>query len=36
VKGVNAEFIWSHRRESNPQHPDYESGALPLSYGGNL
>ena len=25
---------WSHRWESNPQHPLYESGALPLSHTG--
>ena len=26
----------SHRRESNPRSADYESAALPLSYGGNM
>ncbi len=27
-------FLWSRRRESNPQPADYKSAALPLSYVG--
>ena len=25
-------IVWRSRRDSNPQHPDRQSGALPLSY----
>ena len=30
----NTEVKWSRRGDLNPQPPDYESGALPLSYVG--
>lgn len=30
---MNLNFIWSHPRESNSRHPDYESGALPTELG---
>ena len=26
------EFVWSGRRDSNPRHPAWKAGTLPLSY----
>jgi hypothetical protein len=31
---VVALFVWSRQEDLNPQHADYDSAALPLSYAG--